>query len=273
MPLAAHTIEAAEQSDSSFDSSDSALDSAEEEDEEKSQTDDVSDAGNGEESGSEHSDEESDEEEPSPPPKPRLAFKDWAMSQLSAAKSYVAPAPALETPTSLDVLPVDSSPAHPKKKRKLNPSEPQGIHGPLGETLELPSTSLAQHLQATGKNKADESHNKRKVVEIRRPAEVEEARLLLPIVAEEQPIMEAIILNPVVVICGETGSGKTTQVPQFLYEAGFGSPDSGMPLISSPFMSSSLIGSARFPDNPGMIGITQPRRVAAISMATRVDWN
>ena len=33
--------------------------------------------------------------------------------------------------------------------------------------------------------------------------------------------MEAINENSVVVICGETGSGKTTQVPQFLYEAGY----------------------------------------------------
>lgn len=34
-------------------------------------------------------------------------------------------------------------------------------------------------------------------------------------------IMENINENPVVIICGETGSGKTTQVPQFLYEAGY----------------------------------------------------
>jgi predicted ATPase len=49
----------------------------------------------------------------------------------------------------------------------------------------------------------------------------------LPILAEEQPIIEAIRMYPVVVICGETGSGKTTQVPQMLYEAGFGFKNSG----------------------------------------------
>ncbi len=38
--------------------------------------------------------------------------------------------------------------------------------------------------------------------------------------------MEAIQANPVTIICGETGSGKTTQVPQFLYEAGYSNPDS-----------------------------------------------
>uniref|UniRef100_A0A665X7M8 RNA helicase n=1 Tax=Echeneis naucrates TaxID=173247 RepID=A0A665X7M8_ECHNA len=70
-----------------------------------------------------------------------------------------------------------------------------------------------------------------------------EARLKLPVLAEEQVIMEAVRENPCVVICGETGSGKTTQVPQFLYEAGYAS---------------------------GIIGITEPRRVAAVSMSHRV---
>ena len=87
-------------------------------------------------------------------------------------------------------------------------------------------------------------------VQVNRSPEVQESRLGLPIVAEEQKIMEAIYNNPSVVIWGSTGSGKTTQVPQFLYEAGFGDPDS---------------------PNPGMIGVTQPRRVAAVSMARRVS--
>lgn len=50
---------------------------------------------------------------------------------------------------------------------------------------------------------------------------LQEARLKLPVLAEEQVIMEAVRENPSIVICGETGSGKTTQVPQFLYEAGY----------------------------------------------------
>jgi ATP-dependent RNA helicase DHX37/DHR1 len=86
-------------------------------------------------------------------------------------------------------------------------------------------------------------------VPVDRPAVYQESRLGLPVVAEEQRIMEAIHNNPVVIICGDTGSGKTTQVPQFLYEAGYG---------------------FRNGSTPGMIGITQPRRVAAVSSANRV---
>ncbi|KAF9975435.1 putative ATP-dependent RNA helicase DHR1 [Actinomortierella ambigua] len=86
-------------------------------------------------------------------------------------------------------------------------------------------------------------------VEVNRLPEIQEQRLQLPVCTDEQYIMESIRYNDIVLIKGETGSGKTTQVPQFLYEAGYGHPDS---------------------PNPGMIGITQPRRVAAVSMADRV---
>ncbi|KAJ9088341.1 putative ATP-dependent RNA helicase DHR1 [Entomophthora muscae] len=87
-------------------------------------------------------------------------------------------------------------------------------------------------------------------VTVNRNEEIAAARMLLPVYGEEQVIMECLSQNDVVIICGETGSGKTTQVPQFLYEAGYGHPDS---------------------PNPGIVGITQPRRVAAVSMATRVS--
>lgn len=88
------------------------------------------------------------------------------------------------------------------------------------------------------------------VVLVQRDPALAEARSKLPVVGMEQEIMEAISENDVVVLCGETGSGKTTQVPQFLFEAGY--------------------GNAQFPERGGLVAITQPRRVAAISTATRV---
>ncbi|KAF4522220.1 hypothetical protein B566_EDAN007371 [Ephemera danica] len=47
-----------------------------------------------------------------------------------------------------------------------------------------------------------------------RPPDIQAARMKLPVLAEEQAIMETIRENTVVVLAGETGSGKTTQVPQ-----------------------------------------------------------
>ncbi|EFN84450.1 Probable ATP-dependent RNA helicase kurz [Harpegnathos saltator] len=81
-------------------------------------------------------------------------------------------------------------------------------------------------------------------VSVDRKPEMQAARMKLPIVAEEQVIVETINENPIVIITGETGSGKTTQVPQFLYEAGYA--------------------------RDKLIGITEPRRVAAMSMSKRV---
>lgn len=74
-----------------------------------------------------------------------------------------------------------------------------------------------------------------------------ESRTALPIASGKDAIVDAVRKHDTVVILGETGSGKTTQIPQFLFEAGF---------------------ARRAPAQ--MIGVTQPRRVAATSLARRV---
>jgi ATP-dependent RNA helicase DHX37/DHR1 len=83
----------------------------------------------------------------------------------------------------------------------------------------------------------------------KRSSRIQEERQALPIYGDEQEIIEAINHHDFVIICGPTGSGKTTQVPQFLYENGYSFSESG---------------------RPGLIGITQPRRIAAISTYRRV---
>jgi pre-mRNA-splicing factor ATP-dependent RNA helicase DHX38/PRP16 len=72
-----------------------------------------------------------------------------------------------------------------------------------------------------------------------------EQREFLPAFAVREELLRVIRDNQVVIVIGETGSGKTTQLTQFLYEDGYG--------------------------KTGMIGCTQPRRVAAMSVAKRVS--
>lgn len=73
---------------------------------------------------------------------------------------------------------------------------------------------------------------------------IREQRESLPIFKLRDTIINAVTENQVLVVVGDTGSGKTTQMTQFLAEEGFA--------------------------DKGMIGCTQPRRVAAISVAKRV---
>ena len=212
-------------SESSFDSSDSGNDTSEAEgDTADSDRNELVEADDSSDAQSDVSDRESSQEvDPGQVALPRRSggFKQWAVTQLSAVKDYVAPVQDdFARPRSPEE---NREQSVPRKKRKVDTSVPTEMRGPLGEDINLPSTSFAEHLKSLGQS----AEAKRKVVLVTRPPEIENARLLLPIVTEEQPIMEAVLLNNVVVICGETGSGKTTQVPQFLFEAGFGSPGSG----------------------------------------------
>ncbi|KAG8532472.1 Cyclin-dependent kinase catalytic subunit [Bacidia gigantensis] len=74
---------------------------------------------------------------------------------------------------------------------------------------------------------------------------IEDTRKSLPIYQFRDDLLQAINDYQVLIIVGETGSGKTTQIPQYLHEAGY--------------------------TKDGMkVGCTQPRRVAAMSVAARV---
>uniref|UniRef100_A0A8C3UEI0 Helicase ATP-binding domain-containing protein n=1 Tax=Catharus ustulatus TaxID=91951 RepID=A0A8C3UEI0_CATUS len=79
----------------------------------------------------------------------------------------------------------------------------------------------------------------------RRRQSLQDSRRSLPIFPFRDELVAAVNQHQVLVIEGETGSGKTTQIPQYLHEEGY--------------------------TRGGMkIGVTQPRRVAAMSVAARV---
>ena len=74
---------------------------------------------------------------------------------------------------------------------------------------------------------------------------IEDQRKSLPMYQYRSQLLDALKEYQVIIVVAETGSGKTTQIPQYLHEAGY--------------------------TKDGMkIGCTQPRRVAAMSVATRV---
>ena len=77
---------------------------------------------------------------------------------------------------------------------------------------------------------------------------VAQTRKLLPIYSMREELVQAIKDNQFLVVVGETGSGKTTQIVQYVYEEG-------------------LAGSGT---SRKIIGCTQPRRVAAVSVAARL---
>lgn len=79
----------------------------------------------------------------------------------------------------------------------------------------------------------------------RKAQSIDETRKSLPIYAYRDELLAAIHQYQVLIIVGETGSGKTTQIPQYLHEKGYTA--GGM-----------------------KVGCTQPRRVAAMSVASRV---
>ena len=70
----------------------------------------------------------------------------------------------------------------------------------------------------------------------------------LPVCARRDDIAAALAAHQVIIVCGETGSGKTTQLPKIALSAGRG----------------------RLAQGGGRVGMTQPRRIAAKSVASRI---
>ena len=93
----------------------------------------------------------------------------------------------------------------------------------------------------------------------------------LPVSERREDIMAAMQAHQVIIVCGETGSGKTTQLPKMALALGRGGWTHGLePSGSAPDAALQPIESGQRPRRRQIIGHTQPRRIAATSVAKRI---
>eukprot|EP00923_Selenidium_pygospionis_P045261 GHVN01078096.1.p1 GENE.GHVN01078096.1~~GHVN01078096.1.p1 ORF type:complete len:923 (+),score=166.05 GHVN01078096.1:32-2800(+) len=125
----------------------------------------------------------------------------------------------------------------------------------FGATIEFVSSDMLPAIKLDDRGDSDEDEENTNLSRAEREAKIvarrerkaeslSEERKMLPVFKYREDLLRAIRDYPVLIVVGETGSGKTTQIPQFLHEVGYG--------------------------DVGIVGCTQPRRVAAMSVAARV---
>lgn len=129
-----------------------------------------------------------------------------------------------------------------KKERARLMKTLEGANTTLGNLMGKKETADANESDGPASTAEDASISSSS--EFSRTKSIKEQRQYLPAFACRSELLQIIRENSVVVVVGETGSGKTTQLAQYLLEDGF--------------------------SRGGMIGCTQPRRVAAMSVAKRV---
>ncbi|KAM7274993.1 hypothetical protein ACFE04_016859 [Oxalis oulophora] len=138
-----------------------------------------------------------------------------------------------------------------QQQRTMLDSIPKDLNRPWEDPMpETGERHLAQELRGVGLSAYDmpewkkDAFGKAVTFGQRSKLSIQDQRQSLPIYKLKKDLIEAVHKNQVLVVIGETGSGKTTQVTQYLAEAGY--------------------------TTRGKIGCTQPRRVAAMSVAKRV---
>ena len=116
-----------------------------------------------------------------------------------------------------------------------------------GEKLEMKATRA---LERRVRQNDTSSLSSQPAPSVSTPGEaVQDVRRSLPAFRSREAFLRAVKERQVVIVIGSTGSGKTTQLPQYLAEGGWASHENGL-----------------------MIGCTQPRRIAAVSVAERVSF-
>jgi len=98
---------------------------------------------------------------------------------------------------------------------------------------------------ADGEERQEGEHRSSAVYNPNASMSMQQQRQRLPVFRYRTHILYLIETHQTVIVIGETGSGKSTQIPQYLLEAGWAA-------------------------GGRVIAVTQPRRVAAITVATRV---
>ncbi|XP_019155920.1 PREDICTED: probable pre-mRNA-splicing factor ATP-dependent RNA helicase DEAH5 [Ipomoea nil] len=144
-----------------------------------------------------------------------------------------------------------------QQQRIMLDSIPKDLNRPWEDPMpETGERHLAQELRGVGLSlsaydndmaewKKKDGYGKALSFGQRSKLSIQEQRQSLPIYKLKKELVQAVHDNQVLVVIGETGSGKTTQMTQYLAEAGY--------------------------TTRGKIGCTQPRRVAAMSVAKRVS--
>lgn len=127
-----------------------------------------------------------------------------------------------------------------KEAKKAQKKEWELKNTQIGEIMKVKNEDENEKAVSTYKDKyskhLDKSKVDRKKIELQRKS--------LPVHSCRDELLQLIDENSIIIVVGETGSGKTTQLTQYLYEEGYA--------------------------NNGCIACTQPRRVAAMSVAQRV---
>ncbi|XP_062016320.1 probable pre-mRNA-splicing factor ATP-dependent RNA helicase DEAH5 [Rosa rugosa] len=146
-----------------------------------------------------------------------------------------------------------------KERREMRDQQQRAVLDSIPKDLNRPwedpmaqngERHLAQELRGVGLSAYDmpewkkDTYAKAMSFGKRSSLSIQEQRKSLPVYKLREELIKAVNENQVLIVIGETGSGKTTQLTQYLAEAGY--------------------------TTKGRIGCTQPRRVAAMSVAKRV---